>query len=95
VPHAGVALVRALADSSRLTGGLERALLSDRLLVNHRDRVLVCIADGGEAVNDCGVMGDRGELFGPTAASSAPPPQPAENPGHFPGAADMSPASAG
>jgi len=34
VSHAGVALVRALADNCGLTAGLSRALASDRVLVH-------------------------------------------------------------
>jgi hypothetical protein len=41
VSHAGVALLRALADRTGLTGGLSRALASDRLLVHDRGRELV------------------------------------------------------
>jgi hypothetical protein len=36
VSHAGVVLLRALADRTGLTGGLSRALASDRLLVHNR-----------------------------------------------------------
>ena len=39
VSHAGVALVRALADATGLTKGLSRALASARLLVHDRGRV--------------------------------------------------------
>jgi hypothetical protein len=52
VSHAGVALLRALADNTGLTGGLSEALASQRLLVHDRGRVLAdlacAIADGGE-----------------------------------------------
>jgi hypothetical protein len=67
-----VALIRALADNTGLTGGLSEALASDRLLVHDRGRVLAdlacAIADGGEAVSDFRVIGDQGELFGPAAS---------------------------
>lgn len=57
VSHAGVALIRALADNIGLTGGLSRALASDRLLVHDRGRVvadLACaIADGAENTLSC------------------------------------------
>ena len=70
--HAGVALIRALADNSGLTGGLSTALATQRLVVRHRGRVLsdlaCAIADGGEAINDFRVIGDQGELFGPAAS---------------------------
>jgi hypothetical protein len=72
VSHAGVALIRALADNTGLTGGLSEALASRRLLVHDRGRVLAdlacAIADGGEAVSDFRVIGDQGELFGPAAS---------------------------
>ncbi len=73
VSHAGVALLRALADRTGLTGGLSRALASDRLLVHDQGRVLVdlacAIADGAEAISDFRVMADQGGgLFGPVAS---------------------------
>jgi hypothetical protein len=72
VSHAGVALIRALADNAGLTAGLSKALAWDRLLVHDRGRVLAdlacAIADGGEAVSDFGVIGDQGELSGPAAS---------------------------
>ena len=72
VSHAGVALLRALADRTGLTGGLSRALASDRLLVHDRGRVLTdlacAIADGGEVISDFRVMADQGGLFGPVAS---------------------------
>jgi hypothetical protein len=58
-----------------LTGGLSRALASDRVLVHDRGRVLAdlacAIADGAEVISDFRVMGDQQELFGPVA--SVPP----------------------
>ncbi len=72
VSHAGVALVRALADKTGLTGGLSCALASRRLLVHDRGRVmadLACaIADGGEVISDFRVIGDQAELFGLVAS---------------------------
>ena len=72
VSHAGVALIRALADSTGLTAGLSSALSSGRLVVHDRGRVLAdlacAIADGGEAVSDFRVIGDQGELFGLVAS---------------------------
>jgi hypothetical protein len=72
VSHAGVALVRALADNIGLTAGLSEALASRRLLVHDRGRVmadLVCaIADGAEVISDFRVMGDQDDLFGLVAS---------------------------
>lgn len=72
VSHAGVALIRALADNIGLTGGLSQALASDRLLVHDRGRVvadLACaIADGAEVISDFRVMGDQEDLFGLVAS---------------------------
>jgi hypothetical protein len=72
VSHAGVALVRALADKTGLTGGLSRALASRRLLVHDRGRVLAdlacAIADGAEVISDFRVMADQGGLFGLVAS---------------------------
>ena len=72
VSHAGVALLRALADNTSLTAGLSGALASDRLLVHDRGRLLAdlacAIADGGEVISDFRVIGDQGELFGLVAS---------------------------
>ena len=72
VSHGGVALLRALADRTGLTGGLSQALASDRLLVHDRGRVLVdlacAIADGAEVISDFRVMADQGGLFGLVAS---------------------------
>jgi len=72
VSHAGVALVRALADNTGLTAGLSKALASDRLLVHDRGRVLAdlacAIADGAEVISDFRVIGDQEELFGLVAS---------------------------
>jgi Transposase DDE domain group 1 len=72
VSHAGVALVRALADNTGLTSGLSKALAGSRLLIHDRGRVLAdlacAIADGGEAVSDFRVLGDQGEVFGRVAS---------------------------
>jgi hypothetical protein len=61
VSHAGVVLVRALADNIGLTAGLSKALASRRLLVHDRGRVLAdlacAIADGAEVISD--FPGDR------------------------------------
>jgi Transposase DDE domain group 1 len=72
VSHAGVALIRALADRTGLTARLSRALASDRLLVHDRGRVLAdlacAIADGAEVISDFRVIGDQDELFGLVAS---------------------------
>jgi hypothetical protein len=72
VSHAGVALLRALADRTGLTGGLSRALASDRLLIHDRGRVLAdlacAVADGAEVISDFRVMTDQQELFGLVAS---------------------------
>jgi hypothetical protein len=72
VSHAGVALLRHLADRTGLTAGLSRALASPRLLIHDRGRVaadLACaIADGAEVISDFRVMTDQQQLFGPVAS---------------------------
>ena len=72
VSHAGVALLRALADNTGLTAGLSEALASRRLLAHDRGRVLAdlacAIADGAEVISDFRVMADQGGLFGPVAS---------------------------
>jgi hypothetical protein len=66
VSHAGVALIRALADNAGLTAGLSKALASGRLLVHDRGRVmadLACaIAGGAEVISDFRVIGDQGPV---------------------------------
>ena len=70
--HAGVALLRALADNIGLTAGLSKALASRRLLVHDRGRVLAdlacAIADGAEVISDFRMMGDQEDLFGLVAS---------------------------
>jgi DDE family transposase len=72
VSHAGLALLRVLADRTGLTGGLSKALASRRLLVHDRGRVLsdlaCAIADGAEVISDFRVMADQRELFGLVAS---------------------------
>ncbi|MDQ3764238.1 MAG: transposase [Actinomycetota bacterium] len=67
VSHAGLALLRQLADKTGLTGGLSRALARSRLLVHDRDRViadLACaIADGIEVIGDFRVLAVQKELL--------------------------------
>jgi hypothetical protein len=72
VSHAGLALLRQLADRTGLTAGLSGALASRRLLVHDRGRVLAdlacAIADGAQVISDFRVMGDQRELSGPVAS---------------------------
>ncbi len=72
VSHAGLALLRHLADKTGLTGGLSRALATARFLVHDRGRVtadLACaIADGARVISDFRVMSDQRELFGLVAS---------------------------
>jgi hypothetical protein len=72
VSHAGLALLRHLADKTGLTGGLSRALATPRVLVHDRGRVtadLACaIADGARVISDFRVMSDQAELFGLVAS---------------------------
>jgi hypothetical protein len=71
VSHAGLALLRQLADRMGLTSGLSAALPSP-LGGHDRGRVfadLACaIADGARVISDFRVMGDQRELFGPVAS---------------------------
>ena len=63
VSHAGLALLRQLADKTGLTGELSRALASPRLLIHYRGRVtadLACaIADGAEVISAFRVLADQ------------------------------------
>ena len=70
--HAGLALLRHLADKTGLTGGLSAALATARMLVHDRGRVvadLACaIADGARVISDFRVIADQRELFGLVAS---------------------------
>src|SRR5512135_254486 len=72
VSHAGLALLRHLADKTGLAAGLSRALASPRLRVHDRGRVLAdlacAIADGARVISDFRVMRDQAELFGLVAS---------------------------
>jgi len=91
VSHAGVGLLRRLADRTGLTGGLSQALFSGRVLGHDRGRVLAdiscAIADGARAISDFRVLADQEEAFGqvasvPTAYRTL------EETGHFAAASD-------
>src|SRR5258707_15550842 len=68
VSHAGLALLRHLADKTGLAGGLSRALATPRILGHDRGRVLAdlacAIADGARGISDFRGMADQQELFG-------------------------------
>ena len=72
VSHAGLGLVRRLADKTGLTRGLSQALFSGRVLGHDRGRVLAdiscAIADGARAVSDFRVLADQVEAFGQVAS---------------------------
>ena len=48
VSHAGLVLLRHLADKTGLTGGLSRALATPRFLVHDRGRVIADLAAPGK-----------------------------------------------
>jgi hypothetical protein len=72
VSHAGLGLLRRLADKTGLTKGLSQALFSGRLLHHDRGRVLAdiscAIADGARAVSDFRVLADQAAAFGQVAS---------------------------
>ena len=72
VSHAGLVLLRALADRTGLTSGLSRALATPRLLVHDRGRVLAdlaaAIAGGAEVISDFAVVRHQEQLLGPVAS---------------------------
>jgi Transposase DDE domain group 1 len=72
VSHAGLGLLRRLADKTGLTGGLSRALWSGRVLGHDRGRVLAdiacVIADGARAISDFRVLADQKDAFGQVAS---------------------------
>jgi hypothetical protein len=71
VSHAGLVLLRQLADRTGLSAGLSAALPSP-MGGHDRGRVfadLACaIADGARVISDFRVMGDQRELLGPVAS---------------------------
>jgi hypothetical protein len=72
VSHAGLGLLRRLADKTGLTRGLSRALASGRLLGHDRGRVLTdlacVIAGGARGICDFRVLADQKEAFGQVAS---------------------------
>jgi hypothetical protein len=72
VSHAGIGLLRHLADKTGLTSGLSSALAAGRLLQHDRGRVLAdiscAIADGARGFSDFRVLADQAELFGQVAS---------------------------
>ena len=72
VSHAGIGLLRHLADKTGLTCGLSAALASGRLVHHDRGRVLAdvacAIADGARGFSDFRVLADQSELFGQVAS---------------------------
>ncbi len=73
VSHAGVVLLRALADRTGLTSGLSGALARRGFLpVHDRGRVLadlaVAIADGATVISDFAVLAGQREVFGLVAS---------------------------
>jgi hypothetical protein len=73
VSHAGVVLLRALADRTGLTGGLSGALARRGFVpVHDRGRVLadlaVAIADGATVISDFAVLAGQREVLGPVAS---------------------------
>lgn len=73
VSHAGMVLLRTLADRTGLTGALSQAV-ARRGFTPGRDRgrvltdLAVMIADGGEAIADIDVVRHQGEVFGQVAS---------------------------
>jgi hypothetical protein len=72
VPHAGLVLLRQLADRTDLTAGLSQALPAQGAGLE-RCQVfadLACAIVGGAwVVSDFWVMGDQGEVFGQVASA--------------------------
>ena len=70
--HAGLGLLRRLADKTGLTRGLSRALAAGRVLGHDRGRVLAdiscAIAGGARAISDFRVLADQKEAFGQVAS---------------------------
>ena len=65
VSHAGLGLLRRLADKTGVTSGFSRALAAGRVLGHDRGRVLAglacAIAGGARAISDFRVLADQAE----------------------------------
>lgn len=76
VSHAGVGLLREMAEATGLADAVSAGLLDTYRGVPFHPpgRVFtdpaVAIADGADAVSGIAVLGDRQDLFGPVASSS-------------------------
>ncbi|HUK70268.1 MAG TPA: IS1380 family transposase [Streptosporangiaceae bacterium] len=72
VSHAGLGLLRRLADKAGMTGGFSRALAVGRVLGHDRGRVLAdlacSIAGGARGFSDFRVLADQKEAFGQVAS---------------------------
>src|SRR5260370_1945857 len=81
VSHAGLVLLRHLADKTGLAGGLSRALATPRFLVHDRGRVMAdlagAVADGARGISHFRGMPHHPDLFG-----RVPPVPPACRPPH-------------
>lgn len=75
VSHAGVGLLRELAEETGLAGGITTVLLDTYKgpPVHAPGRVFtdlaVAVADGADAVSGIAVLADRQELYGPVAST--------------------------
>lgn len=74
VSHAGVGLLREMAEYTGLVAGVTKALIGTYkgILIHAPGRVFtdlaVAVADGADAISGIGVLGDRQDLFGPVAS---------------------------
>jgi|SRR5680860_108704 len=74
VSHAGVGLLREMAEFTGLVDGVTAALIGTYrgVPVHAPGRVFtdvaVAVADGADAIGGIGLLGDREELFGPVAS---------------------------
>jgi hypothetical protein len=74
VSHAGIGLLREMAQYTGLAGGITAALLDTYrgIPIHAPGRVFtdlaVAVADGADAISGISVLGDREDLFGPVAS---------------------------